>query len=218
MRNKRRLTILLMVTLAVVLVAGGLMASNMGFKLNYVLKAGDGGVVSNSGTQSLGLPYNRQVGIDTARDLFEDAVASGVIVQNIQQFDRLTDQNTPYFGGEPDFNLAAGEGLLFKVGNNTDYVIVGSHDPSLSILLQKGASGVSLSGTQRYAHPYHGVSAKASELFAELAPAVQNIQQFDIKTDQNTPYFGGEPDFDLVPGESYLVKVGLDKTFTPEHY
>jgi hypothetical protein len=218
MRNKRRLTIVLMITLAVVLVAGGLMASNMGFKLNYPLKAGDGGVTSLSGTQSIGLPYNRQVGIDTARDLWEDAVASGVSIQNIQKFDIGTDQNVPYFGGQPDFNLTPGEGYMIKVGANKDYIVVGSHDPSLSLNLIPGSDPSSLSGTQRFAPPYHAVSSKASELFVELYPEVQQIQRFDRKTDQNVPYFGGQPDFNLVPGESYLVKVGSAKTFTPEHY
>jgi hypothetical protein len=207
-----------MVTLAVVLVAGGLMASNMGFKLNYPLVAGDGGATSKSGQQTIGLPYNRQVGIDMASDLFEDAAASGVVVQQIQKFNRLDDTTSIYFGGEPDFNLAAGEGLFIKVGNNKDYIIVGSHDPSFSVTLLKGAGGVSLSGSQLYAHPYHGVSALASELFMELSPAAQQIQSFDRVDDTTQIYFGGEPDFALVPGEAYFVKVSSDKTFTPAHY
>lgn len=217
MRNKRRLTIFAMVTLAVILVAGGLMASNMGFKLNYPLKKGATGV-SNSGTQSIALPYNRQVGIDTAQDLFVDAVASGVQVQNIQKYDILTDQNEIYFGGQPNFNLEAGTGYLIKVGNDADYVIVGSHDPSLVIPLKKGDPGVSNSGTQRYAPPYHGVSSTAQDLFLELFPGIQNIQRYDRASDQNEIYFGGQPNFNLVPGEAYLVKVGSDKSFTPEHY
>jgi hypothetical protein len=207
-----------MITLAVVLVAGGLMASNMGFKLNYPLKAGDLGVTSKSGTQTIALPYNRQVGIDTARDLFEDMAASGVVVQNIQRFDGATDATQLYFGGQPDFNLVAGEGYFVKVGNNKDYIVVGSHDPSLSLTLLPGSDPGSKSGTQMYGHPYHAVSSKASELFAELFPEIQNIQRFDRKTDATALYFGGQPDFNLVPGEGYLVKVGSSKTFTPEHY
>ena len=44
------------------LVAGGLFASNMGFKLNYRLdQTGDNN--SFSGTSSIGLPYNQQTSL-----------------------------------------------------------------------------------------------------------------------------------------------------------
>jgi hypothetical protein len=123
-----------------------------------------------------------------------------------------------YVGGAADFNLAPGEAYLIKVGGNKDYIVVGSHDPSLPLTLIPGSDPSSNSGTQRYAPPYHGVSSKASELFVELFPEVQNIQRYDRKSDQNVVYVGGAADFNLVPGEGYLVKVGSSKTFTPEHY
>ena len=66
MRNKRRVVAISVVALAALIMAGGLVASNMGFKLAYELVAGDAGVTSASGQNSLGLPYNRQVGIDLA--------------------------------------------------------------------------------------------------------------------------------------------------------
>jgi hypothetical protein len=83
----------------------------------------------------------------------------------------------------------------------------------------------------RYTHPYHAVSAKASELTAELggcrlAQAVANIQMYDSTTDQNQPYTCGTQngDFDVIAGQSYLVQTGqgisapagLD--FVPAHY
>ena len=217
MRNQRRLTALIVVALAAILVTGGLVASNMGFKLNYPLKKAAGGV-SKSGTQTIGLPYNRQVGIDTAKDLFADITASGIGVQNIQRFDILTDQNSLYVVGGANFALDKAAGYLVKVGTNGDYIIVGSHDPSFTVNLKAAAGGVSKSGTQRYAHPYHGVAATAKELFQELSPEVQNIQRFDSLTDQNQLYVIGGADFPIVPGQSYLVKVGANKSFIPAHY
>ncbi len=74
MRNKR-VAAVVVIAMAAIVAAGGLMASNMGFKLNYPLVASGAG--SNSGTTTIGLPYNRQVGIDTASQLLADIVLSG---------------------------------------------------------------------------------------------------------------------------------------------
>jgi hypothetical protein len=213
MTNKRRVTAVVVIAAAAIIVAGGLMASNMGFKLNYPLQAAQVGV-SNSGFQSIGLPYNRQVGIDTASELLNDIVAGGVSVDSVQKYDILSDQNIPY--PFTDFPLAPGEGYLVKAASTGSYIIVGSHDPGFNVQLQAAAVGISNSGFQRYAHPYHGVSATASELLDELAPDATSIQKYDILTDQNIPY--PFTDFPLVPGEAYLVQVSGNKTFVPAHY
>jgi hypothetical protein len=166
--------------------------------------------------------------LETARDLFEDLAAQlgsqGVTVQNIQRYDITTDQTETYFGGQPDFNLISGEGYLVKVGaygseEYGDYRIVGSHDPAYQVSLKKGGTGGSNSGMNFFAPPYHTVAATASELFVELAPAnIQQIQRFDRKTDTTQVYFGGQPDFNLVRGEAYFVKVGADYDYVPTHY
>ena len=57
---------------AVILVASGLMASNMGFKLNYLLEADDAGVTSATGTNTLALPYNQQTSLTSAANVFAD--------------------------------------------------------------------------------------------------------------------------------------------------
>jgi hypothetical protein len=152
---------------------------------------------------------------------------------NIQRYDTLTDQNAPYACGGTDFGLEPGAGLLVqaKTGVSGDYIVVGSHNPALTINLSAAEVGVSNSGTERYTHPYHAVSAKVSELTAEmggcrLAQAVASIQEYDSTTDQNAPYTCGTlgGDYDLDPGQSYLVvtgtgisaPAGLD--FVPAHY
>ena len=109
MTKKRSMTVLVVVLAAAVVLTGGLMASNMGFKLNRALKsAADPG--SASGTQLLGLPYNRQVGIDTAEALFKDISSAGSI-QNIQRYDTTNDTYVPYTFGLADFPLVAGQGV-----------------------------------------------------------------------------------------------------------
>ena len=205
------------------LLGGVFFASNMGFKTVYRFLT-PVHIGSQSGLNPLALPYIRKPGLVKASDLWADLWSQGIrLLQNIQRFDRLTDQNQVYFGGEPDFNLVPGEGYLIKVGavsgEFVDYQIVGSHDPAFQVVFKKSAPGISASGLNHFAPPYHAVFAKASELFTELAPAnVQDIRRFDRQTDQYLIYSGSLPDFNIVRGESYLITVGSDYQYTPSHY
>jgi len=217
MRNQRKLTALVVVATAAVVAAGGLWASNMGFKLNYPLQATQTGV-SKTGRQTIGLPYNRQVGIDLAADLLADINAGGVTATQIETFAPLSDTNPPYPGPAGNFALQAGKGYLVRVSSTGSYIIVGSHDPGFTVQLKGQAVGVSKTGRNRYAHPYHGVAATASELLAELAPQATQIETFNRATDTNPPYPGPAGDFALVPGQAYLVRVTADKNFVPAHY
>ena len=213
MTKNRSLTVLVVVLAAAVVLTGGLMASNMGFKLNRSLLAGtDPG--SNSGTQTIALPYNRQVGIDTASALFSDIGG----VQNIQGYDTQTDSFTFYTFGSPDFALVAGQGYFVKMGQNKNYIVVGSHDPSAVIQLES-AGPASNSGTNLYAPPYHGTASDATALFQELGGAnVQNIQAYDTATDSFVFYSFGASNFNINPGEAYFVKMGTTLAYSPSHY
>jgi hypothetical protein len=217
MRNKRRVTALVVIATAAAIAAGGLMASNMGFKLNFPLQETQAGV-SKTGRNTIGLPYNRQVGIDTASQLLGDVVAGGISGIQLEQFNKQFDTNEPYPGPAGDFGLVASEAYLLRVTNSGDYIIVGSHDPGLSVTLLATAPGVSKTGRTRYAHPYHGVASTASELLAELGPSAIQVEDFNIQFDTNEPYPGPAGDFGLVPGKGYLVRVVGDLTFTPAHY
>jgi hypothetical protein len=212
--TKKRSIILIVAVAVAVLLTGGLMASNMGFKLNRALLAAGGS--SASGTQLIALPYNRQVGIDTAKDLFVDIGSSNI--QNIQRYNTQTDVFEPYAFGLADYNLTAGEGLSVKMGSDTNYIIVGSHDPSAVIQLE-AAGGASASGTNLFAPPYHATSAKASQLFVEIGTTnVQNIQRYNTQTDIYEPYAFGAPDFNINPGEGYFIKMGTTLAYSPSHY
>jgi hypothetical protein len=237
MRNQRKVAALVVVALAALIATGGLVASNMGFKLNYLLlDATDAG--SNSGTQSIGLPYNRQVGIDDASELFRDI---GLTIStcgknpcncldNLQRYDTATDNNQPYACATLDFALTPGEGLLVKTLNTLggDYIVVGSHNPALTINLVSALNAGSNSGTGRYTHPYHGVSALASELISEMGGCgfvdrIANIQKFDPASDNHQPYTCGLTDYAIEPGQAYLVKTGTGAPasgidFVPAHY
>ena len=235
MTNQRRMAALMVVALAVVIATGGLVASNMGFKLNYpLLDSSDAG--SQSGTQSIGLPYNRQVGLDLASDLFKDiGLSTSTCTQyacnclsTIARYDTATDSLVTYACNGFDFSLEPGVGLLVKTqsGGGGDYIVVGSHNPGLTVNLAcPGPTCASNSGTERYTHPYHAVSANASELMTELGGFnfVSTISRYDTGADVLVTYAANGFDFPLVAGQSYLVKTttltqpaGID--FTPAHY
>jgi hypothetical protein len=226
MRNRRIvLAATSIVAVGLLVMAGGLMASNMGFKLNLPLKAASVGV-SQSGTNYIALPYNQQVGMVTAKDLFLDIQAGGAI-QFLNQHQKINDQFAVYtFGGGTNppngWNLVPGEAYIAKVGANQNYIIVGSHNPGLTVSLI-GSGPNSASGTNYYAHPYHGVAANARELFLEIGGDIQFLNQHNKVNDQFAVYtFGGGTNppngWNLVPGEGYIVKIGSDKDFVPAHY
>jgi hypothetical protein len=208
---------LVVVATAAAIMAGGLWASNMGFKLNYPLQAAQVGV-SKSGRQTIGLPYNRQVGIDMASHLLADINGGGVAAISLDKFVPASDTNATYPGAVADYALEAGVGYLARVGSTGSYIIVGSHDPGFTVQLKAAGVGVSKSGRNRYAHPYHGVSDMASELLAELSPAAISIERFVPASDTNATYPGAVADFSLVPGQAYLVRVNTNKNFVPAHY
>jgi hypothetical protein len=216
----------MVVALALILTAGGLLASNVGFKLNYQLKATgqplpEGGT-SKSGFNTIGLPFNPQVGMTNASGLRTDIGSANV--QNIQKFLESSDSYQIYSGakGDVDFALASGEGYFVKMGANVDYIIVGSHNPSFQVHLNNTGSEGSKSGFNLYAYPYHSTAANASGLRTEIGTAnVQNVQKFLRASDSFQIYSGakGDVDFALSPGEAYFIKMGVAVlTYVPSHY
>jgi hypothetical protein len=204
----------MVITAAAIVVAGGLMASNMGFKLNYQLTAATGGV-SKSGFQTIALPYNAQTGMTHASHLFTDIAAGGVVTPTqLQRFNPLFDTYDLY-PGPTDYTLDPGVAYFVKVATTGPYIIVGSHDPGHSVIFKAAAPGVSKSGFNLYAPPYHGTSAVASQLFAETSAT--QIQRFNPLFDTYDLY-PGPTDYTIDPGVGYFVKVSADKTFVPAHY
>jgi GTP:adenosylcobinamide-phosphate guanylyltransferase len=211
---------------ACLLVAGGLLASNMGFKLNYVLDGpGDSG--SNSGTQTFAMPFNQQTTLVDAEDLINDinTTAGSNVVVSVSRFLRTTDKLDAYTGSSgTNFTLTPGEGYIVKVSAGLPYIVVGSHDPNLAITFDGPGDNGSNSGTQVYALPYHSTAAVAGDLIDEInlaagADVVVSISRYLRTTDKLDAYTGSSgTNFALAPGESYTVKVNSSISFIPSHY
>jgi hypothetical protein len=212
--------------LAVLLVAGGLVASNMGFKLNYVLD-GQGTNGSFSGTNTLALPFNQQTDLVDAFDLIQD-IGGTTVVQNLQDWNRSTDGWVNYTGQTgAAFPLVSGNAYRVQLQPATpslNYIVVGSHDPGKAIVFDGQGTNGSASGTNFYAYPYHSTSQDAFELIAELGGTgtIQQIQSWNRAADGWTGYTGQTGvAFPLQPGKGYRVQ--LQQTvpsiqFVPSHF
>jgi len=214
------------VVAAVALTGTALVASNMGFKLNYALKQGDAGVSSKSGTSTIALPDNRQTGLNDSKNLMDDIGSANVA--EVQKFLNASDALQVYTGrkGSPgaNFTLAAGEGYRVKMITTVNYIIVGSDDPSIAYALKQGDGGVtSKSGTTQFAYNYHQTAVDSKQLMDDIGSAnVAEVQKFLTASDALQVYTGrkGSPgaNFPMVAGESYRVKMITTVNYIPSHF
>jgi hypothetical protein len=208
------------VVTAAALTGSALVASNMGFKLNYTLSQAGAG--SNSGTNTIALPDNRQTGLNDAKNLMDDIGFASTT--NVQKFLAASDSLQSYTGrkgGGNAFALNAGEGYYVKMATTVNYIIVGSDDPAIAYSLN-AAGGGSNSGTNFFAYNYHQTAADAKGLMDDIGFAnVTNVQKFLKASDSLQSYTGrkgGGTAFALVPGEAYYVKMATTVAYTPSHY
>lgn len=231
---RKRMFIGALVGVLACVLASGLLASNMGFKLNYALIAAgqpvpEGGT-SADGTNEMSLPDNPQSGFITANDLRLDigAPANG----GISKLLRATNTVQTYTGKGAGlvFNLTAGEAYRVRVTGaaTVNYIVVGSHNPTLShVLIAAGQpvpeGGTSADGTNTYNYPYHSVAATANDLRLEIgAPANGGVSKLlrASNTVQTYTGKGAALNFNLVPGAGYRVRItgGTNVSFIPNHF
>lgn len=219
---RKRTILVVAIGVAAMLLAGGLYASNMGFKLNYPML---GTSASASGTNTLSLPYFRQVGVDDAKQLIDDVEAGNTnLVTNVQRWNPASDTFAVYTGAAGTaFPLTAGEGYFVKLGAaNVNYIVVGSHDPGQIVNLLGTSS--SASGTNFYSYPYHSTAADAKQLIDEIEAGdtnkVNNVQRWNVAADTFAVYTGAAGTaFALTPGEAYMIKLNAaNVSFVPSHY
>ena len=165
------------VVTAVALTGSALVASNMGFKLNYTLSAT--GVGSLTGQSTLALPDNRQTGLADAKNLMDDIGFANVT--SVARFLKASDTLQTYTGrkgGGTAFALTAGEAVYVKQAATVNYIIVGSDDPAISYNLQATGAG-SLTGQSFFAYNYHQTATDAKLLMDDIGFAnVTSVARF----------------------------------------
>ena len=211
---------------AAVLITGGILASNMGFKLNMSL-VGPQGAPATTGTNLVALPFNQQTSLTSVANLLADiSPCPASNVNLISRFVRSADAVSFYscLGGDL-FTLTPGDGYFVQMDLTQSYITVGSHDPSATINLLGPQGAPATTGTNPYAYPYHSVSATVAGLLTEVSPcspgpsSVNLISRFVRSADAVSFYncLGGDL-FGLVPGDAYLIQVNTDVSFVPAHY
>jgi len=215
--SKRMFVGVMVAALAVVL-AGGALASNMGFKLNYTLIAGTqttpetaigGDGLSQDGQNDVSLPDFGPPGLLTARDLITDINTSTPANQAgaVSKFLRDNDTFCTYTGvkGTPctsNFALLPGESYRVRVLGtvNVPYLVVGSHNPALSHVFIAtsqptpetaiGGDGFSQDGQNSYNFPYHSTAVTAKDLISEIGTAATSVSKFLRDNDTFCTYTG----------------------------
>jgi hypothetical protein len=225
--SKRGFVTVMAIAVAVVVVSGGLLASNMGFKLNKRLNgAGAGGAAV--GENHITLPFVPRVNVADADNLLTDIEGGDTSLVNfVQRFDPLTNQRETWFGGKVGgvlFTIAPCESyfVTMGVGVSLDYTIVGSHDPSIQCTFNGAGVGGWASNENTYGIPYHTTAENAADLLGTI-PDVAFVQRFDPIADQRETWFGGKiggTNFSIEPGEGYFVQMngGTTATILPEHF
>src|SRR5262249_5947652 len=114
--------------------------------------------------------------------------------------------------------LTAGQAILVKVTtDNTNWIIVGSHNDTATVTLLKTGGTTATNWT---AVPYHTTATNAQGICAQIPNATQ-ISRYDETTDTFVTWVCGNvgTPFNLTAGEGVLIKVTTDGTvWTPLHF
>jgi hypothetical protein len=197
--------------LGAILLAGGLFASNMGFKLNYLIPGGGA-----SGQATIGLPYNAQIGMSNALQL-RQAIPNATGIGYLNRNNNTIVTYTGITADPPAFFLVPGEGYLVTVSAASNYIIVGSDNPGLGLSFSSGGA----SGQNLWSYPYHSTLPNAL-LLRQNIPNATGIGYLNRSNNTIVTYTGitaDPPAFFLIPGESYFVTVSSNTTgWIPPHY
>jgi hypothetical protein len=193
-------------------VAGRLLASNMGFFIEHTLVGPED---SASGTNWLALPWIPAEHLVTASDLFDD-LGGAAKVEYVAWFDPQTKSLQAYSGAaEGDFLLRPGHGLIVKMKETVQYDLIGSHDPAVSFTLLGPADA--MNGDNLFAPPYNATAKTAGTLIGDIGSTfVESVTRWITTADSVQSYNGLTGlDFPLVPGESYRVRVNRTVEYVP---
>lgn len=185
---------------AVLLIGTAAIASNMGFKISIPLAAG-------TANNWVSIPYYNS---------YSNAGAMFADITNASQVSRWDNTGAAFqsWNGArgTNFTVTAGEAYLVKVSSATNWIVVGSHNPSLVISLTAGTAN------NWVAVPYHTTAANAGALFTQITNASQ-VSRWDNTGAAFQSWNGARgTNFTVTAGEGVLVKVSSASTWTPAHY
>jgi len=168
LRNKSRLTLAVVLVAATMLVAGGVaVASNTGFKINMPLSiAGAGQVGNNWVSIPYFHPYTNGNVLCTQLGLKSNLVTGGPAT--LVKIDPVLGTTiTANCGAASGFTWAPGQGIRIRNTTGTPVaptsaIIVGSHNPALSLTIPDAGTGNI--GSFWLAVPYHTTAVTVADL------------------------------------------------------
>lgn len=207
MKTKIILGIATILILAIALTSA---ASNMGFKLSMSLAANQSKYIS--------LPYYNSYSTQNAATLRNDIIAAGGTGVTVYNYNGSVWQRYAGGGvGQVNFALTPGIGYqVLSTANVSNWVIVGSHNPSTTISFVANQS-------KYVSVPYHTTSTNAATLRNEIiAVGGTGVTVYNYNGSVWQRYAGGgvgQVNFTLQPGIAYqILSTSNCGPWTPAHY
>jgi hypothetical protein len=194
----KRNVLLVLAAVAVLAIGSAAIASNMGFKISIPLTAGYTNFVS--------LPYYNSYTTDNS--MYSDITSC----TKVARYNNATGGWQNYIGGRTSlFNITAGEAYAVTVSSSGNWIVVGSHNPSLALTLTAGYSNfVSV--------PYHTTATTDNSLYSQITGCTK-VARYNNGTGGWQNYIGGRTSlFNITAGEGYVITVSGTTAWTPAHY
>jgi hypothetical protein len=212
MRTRVALALAAALMLLISLAAVG---SNMGFKIVIPLTA--------SQTKYIALPYyctmdgaTIESGAAKAANLRNEILAAGASSCTVLWYTGSVWQRYAGGGlGQINFSLQSGEGYQVTCSPGVNLLVVGSHNPSLTVTL-------AASSTKYTAIPYHTTDSTAAQLRNEiLASGASSCTVLWYNGSVWQRYAGGglgQTNFTVKPGEAVQITCSPGISWMPAHY
>jgi len=171
----------------------------------------------NLGVNWVSLPFFNNTA--TAKSICTDIGANAA---SVAKYNVATDTFTTFtcLLTGPGFSTTEGEAYLIKVKNaDTDWRIVGSHDNAFTVNL-KAATGGNL-GVNWISIPYNTTATVAHDICTQAGSNTASVAKYNVANDTFTTHtcaLATINNFNLTPGEAYLIKVSADTSWVPAHY
>lgn len=178
--QKSRLTLAVVLVAATMLVAGGVaVASNTGFKINRPLVVAGAGQIGNNWVS---IPYFNPYGNGNSLCTQLGLVSTGITRAALLKTDPATGVSvSANCGNAGTFTWNAGQGVRVRnagTGAPTSAIIVGSHNPALTLTIPK--SGAGNIGSFWFAVPYHTTAVSAADLCASIGMTSSGITRASV--------------------------------------
>jgi hypothetical protein len=202
----KRNVLLVLAAVAVLAIGSAAIASNMGFKISIPLTAGVSSFVSipyyNSYTDAASLRNDINAAISGTATVY---AYNGTIWQR-------------YAGGtigQVNFTITPGQGYQVSPAASGNWIVVGSHNPSLAISFTSGV-------TSFVSVPYHTTATTAQLLRNEIDAAIgSTVTLYNYNGSIWQRYAGGtigQVNFNITAGSAVQVAPAASGSWTPAHY